>query len=65
VRDAYYRLAATNGPADLWLMLGDNAYEDGSLAQYNAEYKPYWGRQDGKVYPAPGNHEFQSRISFP
>ena len=42
------------------LTLGDNAYEDGSLAQYNAEYKPYWGRQDSKVYPAPGNHEFQT-----
>ena len=42
------------------LTLGDNAYEDGSLTQYNAEYKPYWGRQDSKVYPAPGNHEFQT-----
>ena len=42
------------------LTLGDNAYENGSLSEYNAEYRPYWGRQDLKVYPAPGNHEFQT-----
>jgi hypothetical protein len=42
------------------LVLGDNAYENGSLTEYNAEYKPYWGRQDFRVYPSPGNHEFQT-----
>src|SRR5262249_14146237 len=26
-RDAFYNFAITNGPADLWLMLGDNAYD--------------------------------------
>ena len=42
------------------LTLGDNAYEDGALSQYNLEYKPYWGRQDAKVYPSPGNHDFHT-----
>jgi len=42
------------------LTLGDNAYQSGSLSEYNAEYRPYWGRQDAKVYPAPGNHDFQT-----
>lgn len=42
------------------LTLGDNAYQDGSLSQYNSFYRPNWGRQDAKVYPSPGNHEFQT-----
>jgi hypothetical protein len=42
------------------LTLGDNAYNDGSLTEYNSYYKPNWGRQDGKIYPAPGNHEFHT-----
>ena len=45
---------------DAVLTLGDNAYEDGTLSQYTAEYKPYWGRQDAKVFPAPGNHDFHT-----
>jgi hypothetical protein len=40
------------------LTLGDNAYVSGTMDEYNAEYKPYWGRQDFRVYPSPGNHEF-------
>src|SRR4029077_6353553 len=36
VRDAYYRLAATNGPADFWLMLGDNAYQSGLDTEYQS-----------------------------
>jgi hypothetical protein len=42
------------------LTLGDNAYEDGSLAQYESYYRPNWGRFDAKVYPAPGNHDFHT-----
>jgi hypothetical protein len=42
------------------LTLGDNAYQDGTLSEYNLEYKPYWGRQDAKVYPSPGNHDFHT-----
>jgi hypothetical protein len=45
---------------DALLTLGDNAYEDGTLAQYNAYYKPNWGRHDAKVYPSPGNHDFHT-----
>ena len=42
------------------LTLGDNAYQDGSLAQYNSFYAPQWGRQNLRVFPAPGNHEYQT-----
>jgi hypothetical protein len=45
---------------DAVLTLGDNAYEDGTLAQYETYYRPNWGRFDGKVYPAPGNHDFHT-----
>jgi hypothetical protein len=40
------------------LTLGDNAYNDGSLTQYNSYYNPNWGRFKSKTSPAPGNHEY-------
>lgn len=40
------------------LTLGDNAYEEGSLAQYNSYYNPNWGRFKIKTKPSPGNHEW-------
>ena len=35
-RDSFYNYAATNGPADLMLMLGDNAYNSGTDAEHQA-----------------------------
>jgi calcineurin-like phosphoesterase family protein len=40
------------------LTLGDNQYNDGALADYNAYYNPQWGKQNARVYPSPGNHDF-------
>jgi acid phosphatase type 7 len=40
------------------LTAGDNAYPDGSLAQYNAYYDPTWGRHKDLTFPTPGNHEY-------
>jgi len=37
---------------------GDNAYYDGTLAQFNAYYDPNWGRFKALTFPAPGNHEY-------
>jgi chitodextrinase len=42
------------------LTAGDNAYSDGSLAQYNAYYDPTWGRHKELTFPTPGNHEYSS-----
>jgi len=42
------------------LTLGDNAYNDGTLTEYNNYYGPNWGRFDAKVYPNPGNHEYHT-----
>ncbi|PZR62030.1 MAG: hypothetical protein DLM71_07380 [Chloroflexi bacterium] len=40
------------------LLLGDNQYETGSLANFNAAFAPTWGRFLGVTKPAPGNHEY-------
>src|SRR6266536_981283 len=42
------------------IALGDNAYEDGSLAQYTSVYDPNWGRPKAKTSPTPGNHEYHT-----
>src|SRR5262245_36892286 len=40
------------------LLLGDNQYEDGTLAKYQASYAPTWGRLKAITHPIPGNHEY-------
>jgi chitodextrinase len=42
------------------LTSGDNAYNDGSAAQYTQYYDPTWGRHKSVTYPTPGNHEYQT-----
>jgi hypothetical protein len=39
---------------------GDNAYIDGSNAQYTNCYDPTWGRHKARTKPVPGNHEYQT-----
>jgi PKD repeat protein len=38
--------------------LGDNAYPDGTAAQYSQCYDPTWGRFKDRTHPAPGNHDY-------
>jgi Bacterial Ig-like domain (group 1)/Calcineurin-like phosphoesterase len=38
--------------------LGDNAYPDGTLTQFNDCYGPTWGRHKNRTKPAPGNHDY-------
>lgn len=40
------------------LNLGDNQYENGTLAKYQASYDPSWGRLNAIIRPVPGNHEY-------
>jgi hypothetical protein len=40
------------------LPLGDEQYETGALADFQAAYAPTWGRALGKTHPIPGNHEY-------
>lgn len=52
-------------PYDALLPLGDNQYERGTLAAYNAFYSHGWGGPANKPrsYPVPGNHEGPSRLA--
>ena len=58
VRDAYLAFAGVR-PADLWLMLGDNAYFAGTDAEYQAAvFRTYPGLlATTPLWPAFGNHD--------
>jgi acid phosphatase type 7 len=43
---------------DAVLALGDNQYEDATLAGFQQSYGPTWGRFKDITYPVPGNHEY-------
>ena len=38
--------------------LGDNVYQDGTLAEFNDCYAPNWGRHKSRTRPVPGNHDY-------
>ena len=40
------------------LPLGDLAYPNGTLAEFQNCYDPTWGRHRGRTRPVPGNHEY-------
>jgi acid phosphatase type 7 len=37
---------------------GDNAYNSGTLDEFNNCYGPTWGRHKDRTKPTPGNHEY-------
>ncbi len=40
--------------------LGDNAYPNGTAANFQNCYDPTWGRHKARTYPVVGNHEYDS-----
>ncbi|MDQ1635249.1 MAG: hypothetical protein QOJ32_2058, partial [Frankiaceae bacterium] len=40
--------------------LGDNAYQDGTAAEFANCYDPTWGRAKVRTHPLPGNHDYQT-----
>jgi hypothetical protein len=42
------------------LTFGDNAYPDGTRAQYESFYAPTWGRFRSVTKPSPGNHDWHT-----
>jgi hypothetical protein len=40
--------------------LGDNAYPDGTAAQFADCYDPTWGRHKGRTRPIPGNRDYNT-----
>jgi hypothetical protein len=47
-------------PPSLVLMLGDGAYPDGTLDDYQTKYDPFWGRFKAITQAAPGNHDYET-----
>ena len=47
-----------DGIAGTVFTAGDNAYPDGSDANYAECYDPTWGRHKARTRPSPGNHEY-------
>jgi hypothetical protein len=45
---------------DAVLALGDNQYEQATLADHLASYDPSWGRIKALTHPVPGNHEYNT-----
>ena len=43
---------------DAVLVLGDNQYENATLAGFLQSYDPTWGRFKNITHPVPGNHEY-------
>ncbi|MBI5690349.1 MAG: metallophosphoesterase family protein [Verrucomicrobia bacterium] len=65
VRDVYYKYTGKRG-TDLWLMLGDNAYPDGTDADYQkAVFEMYPETlRTSPLWPALGNHDGKSANSI-
>ena len=40
--------------------LGDAAYDNGTLTQYNTCYGPSWGRHKARTQPAPGDRDYKT-----
>ncbi len=59
-------LTNNNIEPDAWLLLGDNAYNLGSDAEYGTNFfTPYGGGtknilRNHKLYPSPGNHDYNN-----
>jgi len=64
VRDAYYAFTGKRA-TDLWLLLGDNAYPDGTDADYQKAFFEMYptALRTSPVWPALGNHDGRSANS--
>jgi 3',5'-cyclic AMP phosphodiesterase CpdA len=57
--DATADLIEAINPTSVFLT-GDNAYNNGTLTEYNTWYAPNWGRFKILTQPVPGNHEYNT-----
>lgn len=46
-------------PGDVFTA-GDNAYPNGTAAEYTSCYDPSWGRHKSRTHPVAGNHEYNT-----
>jgi calcineurin-like phosphoesterase family protein len=64
----YQNFLSANGidAADAWLLLGDNAYNDGTDNEYSTGFfSPYGSSilRNHKLYPSPGNHDYANNAA--
>ncbi|WP_018611212.1 metallophosphoesterase [Segetibacter koreensis] len=65
VRDAYISYNK-NSLTDIWMLLGDNAYEKGTESNYNTNFFGVYQQKISKnhvLWPAPGNHDYADNAS--
>ena len=54
-----------DGIAGTVFTTGDNVYDNGTAAEYQACYEPSWGRHKARTRPSPGNHEYNTPGAVP
>lgn len=62
VLNTYLNFAGSN-PAELMLLLGDNAYEDGTDAEYHSNFFVPYGStvlKNHDLFTVPGNHDYHT-----
>jgi acid phosphatase type 7 len=62
-----YRNFIGNNIPDLWLLLGDNAYDGGLDAEYNSNFFNVYGStvlRNHMLYPVPGNHDYNNNTTL-
>ena len=51
-----------------WLLLGDNAYNDGTDAEYTSKFfAPYQNTflmHNTSLFPVPGNHDYANNLTL-
>ena len=65
VRNAYLNYNANN-LTDIWMLLGDNAYDNGLATEYqNNFFNIYQGNltKNHVLWPAPGNHDYANNAA--
>lgn len=65
VRNQYHNYIGTNN-TDVWLLLGDNAYNEGLDAEYQTNFYDIYKDKMLKqtvLWPTPGNHDYASSPS--
>lgn len=45
---------------DAVALLGDTQYDSGSYAEFMGSFDPTWGRLKSRIFPAAGNHEYNT-----
>jgi hypothetical protein len=64
VLNAYLNYVGSN-PAELMFLLGDNAYDDGTDAEYQSEFFDRYSTtilKNHVLFPAPGNHDYHTTL---